>query len=41
MNMNDIRDIQIKIREKYGPEELSPEILMEIIHILFEYLESK
>lgn len=41
MKMNDIRDIQVKIREKYSPQELQPEILMDIVHILFEYLDNE
>ena len=41
MKMSDIRDIQIKIRKKYSPEMLSPEILCEIIHILFYYIEAQ
>ncbi len=39
MKMNEINEIHKKIREKYGPSELEPEILMEIVHILFEYLD--
>jgi len=37
MKIEDIRDIQIKIREMYPPSELSPEILQQIIFILLEY----
>lgn len=39
MKMDDIKDIQIKIRKKYNSDEISPEILSGIIHILFEYLD--
>lgn len=38
MKMKDIRDIHVKIRNKYSPNELKPEILTNIIHIIFEYL---
>ena len=38
MKMNDVRDIHIRIREKYPPKTLDPEILQDIIHILFEYI---
>jgi REP element-mobilizing transposase RayT len=37
MKMADIREISKKIRKKYPPEIISPEILCDIIHILFEY----
>jgi hypothetical protein len=38
MEMKDIREIHVKIRNKYSPEELKPEILISIVDILFEYL---
>lgn len=41
MKMKDLRDIQVKLREKYSPEELKAEILCDIIHILFNYLETE
>lgn len=39
MKMTDIRDVHIKIRKKYPPSEMSPEMLHEIVQILFEYLD--
>ena len=39
MIMSDIRDIHMKIRDKFPPSVLCPTILQEIIEILFDYVE--
>jgi hypothetical protein len=38
MNMKDIRNVHIKLRKKYPPDILKPEILADISECLFEYL---
>lgn len=40
MRTEDVRDIYIKIRKKYSQELLSPQILSDIVHILFSYIDS-
>lgn len=39
MLMKNVNDIHKRIREKYSPSELDPEILCEIIHIIFDYID--
>ncbi len=41
MKMENVRDIQRKLREKYSQWELPPKVLCDIIHILFEYVEDQ
>jgi hypothetical protein len=38
MNIEDARDIQIAIRKKLSPQELSPELLQKIIDVILEYI---
>ena len=40
MKMKDIVNVHMEIRKKYSPDELSPEILSNIIDELFKYLDS-
>ena len=41
MNIKDVKDIHVKIREKYPPSDISPQALCDIVHILFEYCDKE
>lgn len=38
MNIDDVRDIHIAIREKLPPSELSPELFQQIIDVMLQYV---